>query len=241
MGSALSIWHLVQERTHEVTPFRTVRRRPSEPQEALQPRYATWISVRAAMDCLRQETPCRTIEPAPVADDLPHPSSGHDATPRLCQLAALLAPLLIFQMDRSAPMPPRKSFASSRLRAMHPHHREVSREAARARRNEGWVYDNESDGNHVRSSLRLCAPAGNRPGPRRLPFDAYAEQITLDLSLASQRALPRPALHHLKHKFFRARRDLDGFTRPGPGLHPRKVPLEISRCRPHGGHREEHS
>jgi hypothetical protein len=36
----------------------------------------------------------------------PHPSSGHDATPRPCQFAAPLAPLSIYQMDRSAPLPP---------------------------------------------------------------------------------------------------------------------------------------
>jgi len=78
-----------------------------------------------------------------------------------------------------------------------------SREAARARRNEGWVCNKESDGNHVPSSLRPCAPAGNRPGLRRLPFEAYAEQVTLDLSLASQRALPSPGFGDLKHELVR--------------------------------------
>jgi hypothetical protein len=45
------------------------------------------------------------------------------------------------------------AFASSRLRA-------------RARRIRGWVYNNGSGGNHALSSLRLCAPAGNRPPPQ---------------------------------------------------------------------------
>jgi len=36
---------------------------------------------------------------------------------------------------------------------------------AKPRSNCGWIYNNGSDGNHVSSSLRLCAPAGNLPLP----------------------------------------------------------------------------
>ena len=41
----------------------------------------------------------------------------------------------------------------------------ASHEAARVRRNEGWAYSNDSDGNQALSSQRLCAPSGNPPPP----------------------------------------------------------------------------
>jgi hypothetical protein len=84
---------------------------------------------------------------------------GYHRAPR-CGALGSVAPPTRTLLPRPNPSRPR-GFA----RRLHSTER-VSREAATVRRNCGWIYNNGSNGNHVPSSLRLCAPAGNRPPPR---------------------------------------------------------------------------
>jgi hypothetical protein len=84
--------------------FRTVRRRPSESQYALQPRQAAWIPVPAARDGLRQEIPSQRSSRHVSRITFPHPSPVQHATPLPCLFAVPLIPLSNCQMDRSDPV-----------------------------------------------------------------------------------------------------------------------------------------
>ena len=90
------------------------------------------------------------------------------------------------------------------------------------RRNEGRVYNNGNDGNHVPPSLRLGAPAGNLPTPARFDADATRPHpVTASLR--------RSILDHAVHPSLAAQFDVQLLTR-GDAL--QESPLGIVSERP---------